>query len=81
MSTLLIAAKIMGDNLKEDIRDFFCRERGGSEIIATIVLIAIVVLLAVLFKDQIGNLVNNMWNDINTNSQGLTNTPIGGGTP
>lgn len=76
MSTLMIAAKIMGDNLKEDIRDFFRRERGGSEIIATIVLIAIVVLLAVLFKDQIGTLVSRMWNDINTNSQGLTNTPI-----
>lgn len=76
MSTLMIAAKIMGDNLKEDIRDFFRKERGGSEIIATIVLIAIVVLLAVLFKDQIGTLVTNMWKDINTNSQGLTNTPI-----
>lgn len=76
MDTLLVYGQIVKHNAKEGINNFLKRERGGSEIVATIVLIAIVVLLAVLFKDQIGALVNKMWNSINTNAAPVLDDPI-----
>ncbi len=71
MDTLLVYGKIVKHNVTEGIKDFLNKERGGSEIVATIVLIAIVVLLAVLFKEQIAKLVNTMWESINTKATGV----------
>ncbi len=73
MDTLIIYGQTVKHNVKEGIKDFLKKERGGSEIVATIVLIAIVVLLAVLFKDQIGALVNSMWRSINANADPVIN--------
>lgn len=71
MDTLLVYGKIVRHNVTEGIKDFLKKERGGSEIVATIVLIAIVVLLAVLFKEQIAKLVNTMWDSINTKADAV----------
>lgn len=41
-------------------------ESGGSEMIAVVVMIGIVVLLAVVFKDQIADLVSNIFDKTST---------------
>lgn len=41
-------------------------ERGGAEIIAAIILLAIVILLAVAFKEKIGKLLQDIWSNVDT---------------
>lgn len=43
-------------------------ERGEVNIVATVVLIGIAVVLAIVFKDAIGNLVKTMLNTITDNA-------------
>ena len=48
-------------------------ENGGAEIIAMVVLIAIVVVLGVAFKDKIVDLIKNIWAGIDPSS---VNDPV-----
>jgi len=41
-------------------------ERGGAEIIAAIILLAIVIILAVAFKEKIGSLLESIWKNVDT---------------
>lgn len=52
---------------KMKFRAFMTKENGEVNIIAMVILIAIAVLLAVLFRKQIGNLINNLFKSINDN--------------
>lgn len=52
---------------------FLRNEDGDVNIVSMVVLIGIAVLLAIVFKDQIGNLVKNLLNNI-TNSSTTTVT-------
>lgn len=52
---------------KMKLRAFMTKENGEVNIIAMVILIAIAVLLAVLFRKQIGNLINNLFKSINDN--------------
>lgn len=51
------------------VRDFFHKEDGDVNIVSIVVLIGIAVLLAIIFRKAIGNLLNNLFNTINTNAQ------------
>ena len=52
---------------KMRLRAFMTKENGEVNIIAMVILIAIAVLLAVLFRKQIGNLISNLFKSINDN--------------
>lgn len=50
----------------------FKEQAGGAEVIATLVIIAVVLVLALAFRDNISNLVKSLWNgmlDIGEESQ------------
>lgn len=64
-----IKAKFMANNFAKD-------EQGDVNIVSIVILIGIAVLLAVLFKEQIGDLVGGMFKDINDKSTGLTTNNI-----
>lgn len=76
MNTLFIHSQIMAAKAMNKIQELWKQEKGGSEIVAVIVLIAVVMLLAVLFKEQLGNLVENIWNSINSNANGVVTNGI-----
>lgn len=91
MDRLFIQAQVAGwvvaDTVKTKVKQFFTEEKGGGEIVGAIVLIAIVVLLAVAFKDQLEDLMSNIWSSISgqesnvTNPMDLGGSGGGGGTP
>lgn len=41
-------------------------EKGGSEMIAVVIMIGIVVILAVVFREQLGNMVKNIFEQTST---------------
>lgn len=49
---------------KEAIKSFFEEERGDSHIIAVILVLVIVVGLALLFRKNIANLLDDLWKKI-----------------
>lgn len=40
----------------------FKEQAGGAEVIATLIIIAVVLVLALAFRDNISELVKNLWN-------------------
>lgn len=52
---------------KESIKDFFSDEKGVSPIIATVLILLFVVLLAVVFWDNISEWFSELWNKITEN--------------
>lgn len=54
--------------------NFFHDEKGEVNIVATVVLIGIAVLLAIIFKDAISNLIKSLLNTINGNATNAVNT-------
>ena len=50
------------------IRQFFSKENGEVNIVAIVVLIGIAMLLAILFKDSITKLINDMFKTITDNA-------------
>ena len=57
MSLLAMKGKFLA--MKDD-------ERGGAEIIAVVVLVAIVIVLGIAFKDKIVDLIKGIFDNINT---------------
>lgn len=55
----------------------FKEQAGGAEIIATLVIIAVVLVLALAFRDNLSELVKSLWNSMTqTGEQGAAvNTP------
>lgn len=49
-------------------------EKGEVNIVAIVLLIGIVVVLAIVFKDAILDLLNNLFSDINDQTSGIWNT-------
>jgi flagellin-like protein len=56
-------------------------EKGGSEIIALIVIIAIVVALAIAFKDRIGELFGKLWSMVGQENPDTNNISVETGNP
>ncbi|MCQ2455537.1 MAG: flagellin-like protein [Clostridia bacterium] len=50
------------------VREFMKKENGDVNIVSIVVLIGIAVLLAILFRKQVGNLINNLFNTIGNNA-------------
>ena len=51
---------------------FLEEERGDVDIVAIVVLIGIAVLLAVVFKNQVANLINKLFENIMRNAKNVT---------
>ena len=51
---------------------FLEEERGAVDIVAIVVLIGIAVLLAVVFKNQVANLINKLFENIMKNAKNVT---------
>lgn len=54
--------------IQNKIASFLKKEDGDVNIVSIVVLIGIAVLLAIIFKDAIGNLLNSMFNTIGNNA-------------
>lgn len=51
------------------LKNFFESEKGAVDIIAIVVMIGIVVLVALVFKDRLGQLIKDLFTDIETQSK------------
>ncbi|NLJ17187.1 MAG: flagellin-like protein [Clostridiales bacterium] len=65
---------MLGSVAKLRLRELFSEEKGEVNIVAIVVLIGIAVLLALIFKDQIANLLSTLFNTITENA----NSAVGG---
>lgn len=53
----------------------FKEQAGGAEVIATLIIIAVVLVLALAFRDNISELVKSLWNNmLNTGENDATPT-------
>ena len=62
-------------NARQKLAGFFRGEEGGAGIIAAVILIAIVIVLGVVFKDRILTLFDQIWPDVNGSDFTATPTP------
>lgn len=58
--------------LKAEFDAFKNEERGAVDLVVIVVLIAIAVGLAILFKDQIGGILSRLFGEIDSATTGLT---------
>lgn len=65
---------------KAKFSKFLRDERGDVNIVSIVVLIGIAVLLAIVFKDAIGDLLTSLLETIKGNATGAVNNPVGGVT-
>lgn len=62
------------EKMKEKAREVFLDETGAVDIVAIVILIAIAVVLAILFRDRIAWLMDKIFQNINTDD--LNNKPV-----
>lgn len=73
--------KVMMVFAKAKFNSFLRDERGDVNIVSIVVLIGVAVLLAIVFKDAIGSLLNDLLETITGNATDAVNNPVeGGGT-
>ena len=68
--------KALGLFAKAKLNCFLHDERGDVNIVSIVVLIGVAVLLAIVFKDAIGELLESLLNTIKNNATGAVNNPI-----
>lgn len=75
------AVKRAGVAVKQGVKEFFTDEEGDTNIIAVILLLVIVIALAVMFRDNIGELAKGMFNKVfeDAGGSGTEATDISGG--
>lgn len=61
-----------GENVKEAVHNFFTDEEGDTNMISIIIVLVIVVGLAALFRNKIGELVTQMWGKITKSANDAT---------
>lgn len=64
-----------GETAKEKVSEIFADETGDVNVVAIVVLIGVAVLLAVLFKDQVGAMLKTLFDKIGGNATNAVNTP------
>ena len=64
---------------KAKLNRFLRDERGDVNIVSIVVLIGIAVLLAIVFKDAIASLLNDLLETITGNATDAVKTPVDGG--
>ena len=65
--------------LKLKVKKFFTNEDGDTNIVSMVVLIGIAVLLAIVFKDAIGDLIEDLLEKIGQNATDAATTKRHGG--
>ena len=55
--------------MKEGFSEKFMDERGDTNIISIIIILVVGIGLATLFKGNIGNLANGVWNKVNADTK------------
>lgn len=68
LKSLNMAATRMYFKAQRKLVEFLHKEDGDVNIVSIVVLIGIAVLLAIIFRKAISNLINNLFNTINTNA-------------
>lgn len=68
-----LIAKYVAAKMKAE--SFFKSEKGEANIIAVILVLAIVIALVVIFRNNIANMVDKIWTNISSNF-GAATTPI-----
>lgn len=66
----MLATKIF--QAKEAMRSFIKKENGDTNVISVIIILVVVIGLAILFRDNIRDLANSIWDRINTDAEGFT---------
>ena len=61
---------VLGNMARMKLRTFFNDEKGAVDIVAIVVLIGVAVLLAIIFKDAIGGLIESLLDSIKKNAEG-----------
>ena len=61
LDSLIIAARIGMSRYFQRLKD---NELGGGDLIATIVIVAVILVLALAFRKNLTELVSNLWNQL-----------------
>ena len=64
LNELYFKATCAAMNAKQRFINFLRKEKGGSEIIAIVLVIAIVIVLAAIFWDKISEFFTNLWDSV-----------------
>ena len=72
---LMFKINYYGNIVKNKIKKFFTKENGEVNIIAMVILIAIAVGLAIIFRNQIAGVVKKLFADINDKTDGIGDIP------
>lgn len=64
MMTLFTAANMLRRKVQQTVSRFVGEEKGGAEVIATLIIIAVVIVLALAFRDNLSELVKSLWNNM-----------------
>lgn len=57
-------------------RRVFKEQAGGAEVIATLIIIAVVLVLALAFRDNLSTLVKDLWNNMTNMGKNNTNVSV-----
>ena len=66
------------DKARIKLEGFLRDERGDVNVVSIVILIGIAVLLAAFFKDQIRDLLENLFRTITGNAENIVDTSVGG---
>ena len=67
----------MKENVKEAAHDFFTTEDGDTNLISIIIVLAIVIALAIVFRQNIAELVGKLWDKVFTDAATATGAEKG----
>lgn len=57
------------------IKNFFTDEKGSVDLVTIVILVAIAIALAVIFKNKIVEILTNMFDSMDQNTQDIVPTP------
>ena len=76
---MLSNLKLMALSAKCALRRFFTKENGDVNVVSIVVLIGIAVVLAIIFRDAISSLIEDLLDTIRRNAEGAIANGEGGG--
>ncbi len=76
---MLSNLKLMALSAKCALRRFFTKENGDVNVVSIVVLIGIAVVLAIIFRDAISSLIEDLLDTIRGNAEGAIAKGEGGG--
>jgi ABC-type lipoprotein release transport system permease subunit len=76
---MLTYLRFMATSAKCALRRFFTKENGDVNVVSIVVLIGIAVVLAIIFRDAISSLIEDLLDTIRGNAEGAIANGEGGG--